>query len=40
MGARGVTPVFVDETVNFRLFRLEDPTVPRIHQVCVCVPVC
>jgi hypothetical protein len=32
-GGGCVTPVFVDETVNFRLFRVEDPAVPRIHQV-------
>jgi hypothetical protein len=28
-----VSPVFVDETVNFRLFRMEDPAAMKYHQV-------
>jgi hypothetical protein len=31
--AAGVTTVFDDETVNFRLFRLDDRSTHRIHQV-------
>jgi hypothetical protein len=31
--AAGVTTVFDDETVNFRMFRLDDPSTHRIHQV-------
>jgi hypothetical protein len=31
--AAHATPVFVDETVNFRLFRMEDPATMKYHQV-------
>ncbi|WIA22249.1 hypothetical protein OEZ85_004574 [Tetradesmus obliquus] len=31
--AARVTPVFVDETVNFRLFRMEDPAAMQYHHV-------